>query len=162
MIDVRHTCEQHAGMTGYGWDAYDARKGGTQTFHDDGNDIDLVTSFVKVSSGEDSEDWGLRVKGTPRISADEKVKTTVVFYTSLEGQGSLRVVNGDDPKGLKGDISFGGATPDLGKFKIDVIENAKNKHPQHEHSSYKAKPLDRTFVSSLSLPEDKLWQIKRK
>ena len=50
-------------------------------------------------------------------------------------------------------------TPELGGFKMDILQSTINKHPQHGQCSYKAKPLDRTVVSSLSLPEDSLWQI---
>ena len=148
-------------MVGYGWDAYDARNGGTQTFHDNGNDIDLVTSFVKIPGGEHGGSWGLRVKGTPRAGADKDIKTTVVFYTSLEGEGYARPAHRGDPQGLKGDINFVGRTPELGNFKIDIVESEQNRYPRHDHDSYKAKPLDRTYLSSLSLPEASLWQIRR-
>ena len=149
-------------MLGYGWDAYDARKGGTQTFRDNGNEIDLVTSFVKIPGGAHGGSWGLRVKGTPRAGANKDVKTTVIFYTSLEGQGTVRPAHKGNPKGLKGDINFVGRTPELGDFKIDITESKYNEYPRHKHDSYKAKPLDRTFVSSLALPEASLWQIRRK
>src|ERR1700761_6777148 len=48
----RHTCEQHEGMAGYGWEEYDARNGGRQVIHDTGNKIDLVIDFVKVPGGQ--------------------------------------------------------------------------------------------------------------
>jgi mannosyl-oligosaccharide glucosidase len=51
-LDFRHTCEQHQGMTGYGWDDYDARRGGRQTIHDEGNNIDIQTEFIKVEGGQ--------------------------------------------------------------------------------------------------------------
>jgi hypothetical protein len=90
--NVRHTCEQHEGMDGYGWDSYDPRTGGVQTIHDKGNGIDLETSFVTISEGG----WAARVKGTPREDAErmagtqdsiDTIKTAVWFNLGLEGLG---------------------------------------------------------------------------
>ena len=160
--DVRHTCEQHAGMMGYGWDSYDARTGGTQTFHDDDNEIDIETSFVKVPGGEHGGNWGLRVKGTPRSKSNRNVKTSMFFYTSLEGPGALGVLNKNDVSGLEGVINIKGETTELGGFKMEIVEKSGNKHPKHRHESYKEKRLDRSFVASMSFPDTALWQIKRK
>lgn len=53
---IRHTCEQHADIHGYGWEEYDAREGGRQVIHDEGNKLDLETRFVKWNKG----DYGTR------------------------------------------------------------------------------------------------------
>lgn len=45
-------------MAGYGWTAYDIRKGGTHVVNDTGNRIDLITQFVKVPVEERYQDWG--------------------------------------------------------------------------------------------------------
>ena len=68
--DFRHTCEQNEGMAGYGWDEYDIRKGGRQTIHDAGNNLDLTIDFIKVPGGEKGGNWGARVKGVPRDDQD--------------------------------------------------------------------------------------------
>ncbi|KAK4893276.1 Processing alpha glucosidase I [Elasticomyces elasticus] len=163
--NVRHTCEQHEGMQGYGWDRYDPRTGGVQTIRDTGNGIDMETSFVKFESGG----WGARIKGTPREDAtpmsggDGEVKTAVWLTVSLEGLGSVEAVVPEeaDEAGLEGDVIFSGQTSDLGDFKLTVTESgASNAHPAHTHPSHVEKPLDRTFVHSLQVPEEAVWQAK--
>lgn len=166
--NVRYTCEQHEGMAGYGWDAYDPRSGGVQTIHDRGNGIDLETSFVKMEGGS----WGARIKGTPREDAEpgfgsqggiQEIKTAVWFTLGAEGVGASLEV--DDAAaaaeaGVEGDLTFNGQTGDLGDFKIKFIEPETNTHPLHNHPSYKSKPLDHTFVHSVQVPEEGLWQSK--
>jgi mannosyl-oligosaccharide glucosidase len=63
-LDFRHTCGQHEGMVGYGWDDYDVRKGGRQTIHDEGNNIDIQTEFIKVEGGQ----HGITDFGAPKYS----------------------------------------------------------------------------------------------
>jgi mannosyl-oligosaccharide glucosidase len=167
--NVRYTCEQHEGMAGYGWDAYDPRTGGVQTVHDKGNGIDIETSFVKLEDGS----WGARVKGTPREDAEpgsgsqggvDQMKTAVWFTLGMEGLGSLepQAAEESEDTGYAGDVVFDGQTPDLGEFKMTITEPDSNSHPLHPHPAYKNKPLDHTFVHSLQLPEEALWQAKRK
>lgn len=170
--DVRYTCEQHAGMAGYGWDAYDPRTGGVQVVHDKGNGIDIETSFVKFDNGKGG--WGARIKGTPRKDAQpgegstgdgpEKMKTAVWFTVSAEGLGSVEAEESDgaEAHGYAGDVVLNGQAQGLGEFKITVTEPKSNSHPLHNHPSYQAKPLDHTFVHSAQVPEEALWQAKGK
>ena len=61
-LDFRDTCEQHNSIHGFGWDAYDARRGGVQTINDAGNGIELKTTFIKVpEASEDGGHWGVRI-----------------------------------------------------------------------------------------------------
>ncbi|KAI9832540.1 MAG: hypothetical protein M1819_004330 [Sarea resinae] len=164
-IDVqnnfRHTCEQNEGMVGYGWDEYDVRNGGRQTIHDSGNAIDITTEWVKIPGGDHGGSWGLRVKGTPREDAPDDLRTTVVFYTSLEGIGTLKVTNPKNMVGYKGTVNIEGETPELGKFKLDVTTGPEsNSHPLPGHPSWALKPLNRSIVHSFQLPEIALFQIK--
>lgn len=161
-LDFRHTCEQNEGMAGYGWDEYDIRKGGRQTIHDAGNTLDLTIEFVKVPTGQHGGSWGARVKGVPREDAPAEQVTTVVFYTTLEGSGSLGVASEEaDSRGFESDVKFAGHTPDLGDFSIDVTAGPEsNGHPFHSHPTYEDKPLDRTLVSSETFPPENLWQSK--
>ncbi|GAB7364987.1 hypothetical protein MBLNU230_g5770t1 [Neophaeotheca triangularis] len=165
--NVRYTCEQHEGMAGYGWDAYDPRTGGVQTIHDKGNGIDLETSFVKM----EGESWAARIKGTPREDAEpahgsqggiQDLKTAVWFTLAAESGGNLEVEDASAASelGVEGDLSFAGQTEDLGDFKILFTEAETNSHPLHNHPSYKSKPLDHTFVHSVQVPEEGLWQSK--
>ena len=167
---TRYTCEQHEGMAGYGWDAYDPRTGGVQTIHDKGNGIDLQTSFVKFDEGRGG--WGARIKGTVREDAapglgsqngvDEGLKTSVWFTVGVEGLGSLEVQDSaaGEELGFDGDVVFSGQTNDLGDFKLTMVDSESNQHPQHNHPAYNAKPLDHTFVHSVQLPDEALWQGK--
>lgn len=167
--NVRYTCEQHEGMAGYGWDAYDPRTGGVQTVHDRGNGIDIETSFVKFDGGKGG--WGARMKGTPREDAEpqagsqggvETMKTAVWFTVGMEGLGSVELQGAEEAEelGFEGDVVFSGQTTDLGDFKLSITEPDSNSHPLHGHPSYKAKPLDHTIVHSLQVPEEVLWQSK--
>jgi mannosyl-oligosaccharide glucosidase len=157
--DFRHTCEQHE-LDGYGWDEYDVRTGGRQTIHDPSNKLDLTTEFVKVPGGTHGGSWGVRIKGTPRADSTPDLKTTVVWYASLEGLGSLEVVDEGEAKGFEGDVKLKGQTLELGGFEITVTEG-RGEHPHPRHLSYLDQPLDRTFVRSFQLPEEALWQTKR-
>ena len=94
----RHTCEQHEGMAGYGWDEYDARNGGRQVIQDTGNKIDLTIDFVKVP-GPDGGSWGARVRGTPREDAPANIVSTILFYAGLEGLGEVAFDEELDQKG---------------------------------------------------------------
>ncbi|KAK3112649.1 Processing alpha glucosidase I [Teratosphaeriaceae sp. CCFEE 6253] len=171
--NVRYTCEQHEGMAGYGWDRYDPREGGVQTVRDRGNGVDVETSFVKFESGG----WGARIRGTPREDAEggmgsqgaggvgEGLKTAVWFTVGMEGLGGVEVMDAEqaeEVEGFAGEVVFSGQTADLGDFTLTITEAGaeSNSHPAHAHPSYKEKPLDNTFVHSLQVPEDALWQAK--
>lgn len=150
-------------MEGYGWENYDPRKGGVQVIHDTENGIDLETSFVKFENGEEGS-WGARVKGTVRKDAkmlqggNGKLKTAVWWTISAEGLGNgLEVVDGEDGKG---DVVFEGSSRDLGEYRMVVTDDAGNAHPVHDHPSWEGKPLDRTMVNSLQVPEEALFQTK--
>ncbi|KAK5137097.1 hypothetical protein LTR08_001106 [Meristemomyces frigidus] len=167
--NIRYTCEQHEGMAGYGWDAYDPRTGGVQTVHDKGNGIDIETSFVKFDEGRGG--WGARIKGTPRADAEpgagsrggvQEMKTAVWFHVGMEGLGSVAVqdVEGAEEMGFERDVVLDGQSQDLGDFTLTITAPEGNSHPLHAHPAYKDKPLDRTFVHSLQVPDDALWQAK--
>lgn len=167
--NVRYTCEQHEGMAGYGWDAYDPRTGGVQTVHDKGNGIDIETDFVKFDEGRGG--WGARIKGTPREDAEpmagseggvHTMKTAVWFHAGIEGLGSLEAQDAEanEDRGFDGDVVINGQSQDLGEFKLTITELEGSSHPVHAHPAYQSKPLDHTFVHSLQVPEEALWQAK--
>ncbi|KAK1912124.1 hypothetical protein P3342_009723 [Pyrenophora teres f. teres] len=157
--NFRHTCEQHE-LDGYGWDEYDVRSGGRQTIHDPANKIDITTEFIKFPGGEHGGSWGARIKGTPREDAGPNLRTTVIWYNSLEGMGDLEVADADpEEKGIKGDVVLKGQTNELGDFEVRITEG-KGDHPVTDHPSYDEKPLDRTLAHSGHLPPEALWQAK--
>ncbi|KAL3427010.1 mannosyl oligosaccharide glucosidase [Phlyctema vagabunda] len=157
--NFRHTCEQHEGMEGYGWDEYDARTGGQQTIYDKGNFIDIKTFFVKVPGGTNGGSWAVRVRGIPRKDAPENLKTSVVFYAGLEGFGSLEVEGDDMPLGYEDEVHLKGESEGLGEYRL-TITKGRGAHPAASHPSYADKPLDRTIVHSVDVPPEALWQTK--
>jgi mannosyl-oligosaccharide glucosidase len=157
--DFRHTCEQHE-LDGYGWDEYDVRTGGRQTIHDPANRIDITTEFIKFPGGEHGGSWGARIKGTPREDASPGLRTTVIWYNTLEGLGSVEAQAGiEGENGVDGDVVLKGLTMELGDFEVKVTKG-KGEHPETGHPSYDEKPLDRTFVVSTQVPDEALWQTK--
>ena len=157
-LAFRHTCEQHE-LDGYGWDEYDVRSGGRQTIHDPANRIDITTEFIKFPGGQHGGNWGARIKGTPREDASPDLKTTVVWYNTLEGLGYLEAEGNEEETGAEGDVLLKGQTPELGDFQLRITEG-KGQHPQFGHPSSLEKPLDRTLVLSSQVPNDALWQTK--
>ena len=148
-------------MAGYGWDEYDVRQGGRQTIHDAGNQIDMVTEFVKFPGGDHGGGWGARIRGTPREDAPDDLKTTVIFSAAMDGLGSLEVANEPDDLGIEGTVTLRGSTPELSDFTLDITPGPDtNRHPPAVHETYADKPLDRTMVASLQLPAEALWQTK--
>lgn len=159
--DFRHTCEQHEGMAGYGWDEYDVRTGGRQTIHDAGNMIDITTEFVKIPGGQHGGSWGVRIRGSPRDNAPEHLVTSMIFYAAMEGFGNLQVSNEEDELGIEGTIKMEGSSTELGKFTLEVTEGPEsNVYPPPRHKSYASKPLDRSIVSSLQVEDKNIWQAK--
>ncbi|KAH0385804.1 glycoside hydrolase, partial [Aureobasidium melanogenum] len=161
--NFRYTCEQHEGMAGYGWDAYDPRTGGSQTIHDAGNQIDVTTDFVKFPEhGSNGGSWGARIRGVPREDASDDLKTTMIFNIAVEGLGSLVVDNAEDEEnetGFDGDVVITGETPELGIFTVTIVDR-KGEKPNHVHPSFQEKPIDKTLVHSVQIPEAALWQAK--
>jgi len=136
-------------MAGYGWTAYDVRKGGMQIINDTGNGLDLITQFAKVSD-ERSGKWGLRVKGIPRANAHDHQKTTVIFYLGSEDSSSrIECTEGHKIDPSHSDIVCDGTMVGLRNFKVHF--------PDHRGDS---ESLQRTSVKSLTFPADTIWQAK--
>ncbi|KAL8400611.1 hypothetical protein RB594_000856 [Gaeumannomyces avenae] len=157
---IRYTCEQHEGMAGYGWDEYDTRKGGVQTIHDAGNQLDITTSFVKIPGGTHGGSWAARIKGELRDDAVSNTKYGIFFYLTQEGLGSLETADKGDPNGFPGDVVFSGNSESLGDYKI-VITRGTGEHPPGDPDLQEQRDLDKTIVQSLKLPEEHLWQGKQ-
>ena len=86
----------------------------------------------------------------------------MVWYTTLEGSGSLEVDTGDNEEeetGFTGDVVLKGQTPELGEFEMRITEG-EGKHPESDHPSYHDKPLDKTWVHSATIQAEALWQTK--
>ena len=137
-------------MAGYGWTAYDVRKGGIQIVNDTGNKLDLITQFAKVSNDDSGGQWGLRVKGIPRANAHDHQKTTIIFYLGSEDSNSrieCTEVHNINPSNR--DVVCDGAMTGLDNFKIQI--------PDHRPESDSSQ---RTSVKSLTVPADTIWRAK--
>jgi mannosyl-oligosaccharide glucosidase len=146
-------------MKGYGWDEFDARTGGVQTMYDEGNGIDIVTTFVKIPGGSHGGSWAARIRGKMRDDSPGDLRSTVVFYAGLQGLGSLEVENDVNTVGYEGDVVLKGDSQGLGEYKL-VITGGRGDHPKSNHAADEEKPLDHTFVNSVQAPEAILWQTK--
>ncbi|KXJ92609.1 glycoside hydrolase [Microdochium bolleyi] len=157
----RYTCEQNEEMAGYGWEEYDTRTGGIQTIHDTQNKIDITTSFVKIPGGAHGGSWAVRIKGEPRADAGDDLKTSMFFYVTSEPIGNvLEVVADSDRDGFSGDVTIKGKHAQLGNFKM-VVTEGKGQHPTSNHPTSSERPLDKTIVNTLELPQEHLWQGKQ-
>ncbi|KAL7937191.1 family 63 glycoside hydrolase [Trichoderma chlorosporum] len=156
----RYTCEQGQDIHGYGWDEYDARTGGVQTIHDEGNGIDITTSFIKVPGGNYGGNWAARIKGTVRDDVPSDTKFLVHYYIAQEGLGDLEV-QGEDTEGLgfEGDVTLKGSSVALGEYTIVITEGSGN-HPTSDHEVSDSRRGDTTVVRSISLPPANIWQAK--
>ncbi|KAI6251148.1 putative mannosyl-oligosaccharide glucosidase [Erysiphe necator] len=157
--NLRHTCEQSDNIRGYGWDEFDARIGGVQNIYDEGNGIDISIKFVKIPGGGNGGSWTARIQGTLRKDSRSDMKSTVIFYAALEGEGSLVVDNEVDRLGFKDDVTIVGDSPQLNKYKL-TVSRGSGEHPFIEHEASRLKPLDRTFVSSITASKEVIWESK--
>lgn len=161
-LDVvfRYTCEQGQDIHGYGWDEFDARTGGVQTIHDEGNGLDVTISFIKVPGGNHGGSWGARIKATVRDDAPPDSKYLVHYYVAQEELGDL-AVQGDDNGGLgfEGDVTFKGSSPSLGDYQV-VITKGTGNHPTSDHEISASRRGDTTVVRSVSLAAGDVWQAK--
>lgn len=148
---LRHTCEQNDGMAGYGWQAYDARSGGTQTIQDQGNRINITTEFVKMYEGQSRGNWGLRVRGTPRENANAGLKTSVVFYAAMENMEKCPTCQLD-------------AAVDRQRSRDDAFRTVQiwSKHPTMGISEIRISvpKYEMAAVKSINTTEDILWMSK--
>ncbi|KAH0846305.1 putative mannosyl-oligosaccharide glucosidase [Fonsecaea pedrosoi] len=156
-LNFRHTCEQHEGMAGYGWEEYDVRNGGRQVIHDTGNKIDLTIDFVKIAGGEHGGNWAVRIKGNPREDAPPTLVTTLIFYAGMEGLGELAFTSTEEEDGV---VTLHGDTSELGQFDISFEDSPENLLPYKIHPSWDSKPVDRPLLCSHQIPPEAIWQAK--
>lgn len=163
LAEFRYTCEQGGEIHGYGWDEYDPRLGGVQTIHDDGNGIDLSTSFVKFPGGELGGSWAVRVRGQVQEGAPADAKTSVYYYVAHEGDGqsagSLTAEGDGTELGFKGDVAFAGRSSTLGDFRLTVTEGT-GRHPTSDHAMSDRRKGDTTLVHSAEVADQIQWQAK--
>ncbi|KAL8691333.1 MAG: hypothetical protein Q9218_003419 [Villophora microphyllina] len=148
-IHLRHTCEQDEGMAGYGWTTYDARRGGTHVVNDTRNKLNLITHFVKDPDNGNPNTWGLRVNARRRTDAQDRQKSTVVFYIGVEGlDTTLECTKEHQTAASKNNVVCKGRTAGLGHFELRVLDELPGNEPRW------------TSVNSMIRPVEKLWQAK--
>ncbi|KAG9252324.1 glycoside hydrolase [Emericellopsis atlantica] len=162
--NFRYTCEQGGDIHGYGWDEYDARTGGVQSIHDDGNKIDMTTSWVKIPGGDHGGNWAARIKGQLQDGAPLTTKTNVFYYFAQEGDasenGATITVEGTGGEfGFEGDIKLKGTSDELGDYTI-VVTKGEGKHPTSKHSISESRRGDTTLVRSVEAAAEIQWQAK--
>ena len=156
---LRYTCEQGEDIHGYGWDEYDARSGGVQTIHDEGNNIDITTTFVKIPGGTHGGSWAARIKGELRSDAPKDTKMAVYYYVAQEDEGQLEANGEGSDQGYIGEVTFTGVSKSLGEYTL-LVTKGKGKHPKSDHEISESRPGDLTLVHSSQQPNDALWQAK--
>ncbi|KAK5654811.1 hypothetical protein OQA88_6847 [Cercophora sp. LCS_1] len=156
---IRYTCEQNAGMKGYGWDEFDTRRGGVQSIHDIENGIDITTSLVKIPGGAHGGSWAARIKGELKEDAPQDRKTTLFFYVSQEGDGNLESIPSDDDFGYQEDITLKGSSEGLGNYKL-VFTRGTGIQPKSDHPLSSERGEGQTVVQALTFPDEVQWQAK--
>ena len=147
-------------MRGYGWDEFDARRGGVQSIHDKENNLDITTSFIKIPGGKHGGSWAARIKGQLTKDAPSDQKTILFFYVSQEGLGSeLGALPSDEKEGYDGDVTIRGSSEALGEYKL-VVTRGTGKFPESDHAITELRPTGRTLVQSVQYPDEILWQAK--
>lgn len=155
----RYTCEQGEDIHGYGWDEYDIRTGGVQSIHDEGNGIDITTSFVKIPGGAHGGSWAARIKGELREGVPQDTNTMLFYYISQEGTGDLAVEGESTAAGFDGDVTLRGSSEALGDYSI-VVTKGEGKFPTTNHKLLKDREGDKTIVHSFDTEEALAWQAK--
>ena len=152
--NLRHACN-YEGMAGYGWDTYDPRTGGTQSFHDVGNFIDITADLFKPPDADACCQWGVRITGNVRLDAPKDLESLVLFYVGTEER-------------MPSEDSFLHCTkPDEGN-EVKCYGNQLNLHNftlQIRDRTYigEGKQANlRTSIRSDAVPADGMWQAKGK
>lgn len=137
-------------MAGYGWETYDARKGGIQVVNDTGNQVDLTTSFIKSFHDTNGSNWGLRIRGVPRADTEDLQQITVVFYLGIDDFESIISCKKDETAESIGNVAFcDGTAAGVGNFSLKITTSRADRFTPGKMS-----------VKSLKVESGTLWQAK--
>lgn len=157
---LKHKYEQGHNVIKANWIEYDPRSGGRQVISDNDCHINITIDFVKSDNGRN---WGVKVKAVPH-EGFEKVRTSFVWYSGLEGEmldeeqgikvpdGFIKLDNAISRIGYKGSVNLSGFSTSLNTFELQINDggkNTKNKHPVVENLL--VRELDPRFTHHLSL-----------
>ncbi|KAI9215783.1 mannosyl oligosaccharide glucosidase-domain-containing protein [Blastocladiella britannica] len=77
---LRHACDQHHALSGYGYTAHNARDYAKQSIRDPESNLDLHLEWVAAT---DTNDWTLRVSGTP-LDSTKPSPVSLLFYSGFD------------------------------------------------------------------------------
>ncbi|KIJ27409.1 glycoside hydrolase family 63 protein [Sphaerobolus stellatus SS14] len=157
---TRHQCDQGDGLDAYTWTAHDPREGGVEILKDGKNNVEITIEWLKVLGGDHGGSWAARIKGVP-MDPERPTRTSFIPYFGLEGLGSLDLENEEDDTGLEGQIALSGSSPDLGDFKIRIVEHPDNKavlSGAFEDDFHDT--IGRTPYLGINLEDDTVWKAK--
>jgi hypothetical protein len=163
--DLRHWCEQHDGLTKYGWLEHDGVNFASQEIID-GN-LNLTTNFLKDPLASKSyEDWSARIHGTSTKKKDSPLHhqdvVSLIFYIGVESGGSLSFKKGSKGGIASGEFEITGMAPDLGDFTLSfsLSGNTAPEYGEFEKQYKRQLPdLKRTHFVGLKLGSN-LWRNK--
>ncbi|KAF8459900.1 glycoside hydrolase family 63 protein [Gautieria morchelliformis] len=156
----RHQCDQGDGLDAYTWTTHDPREGGVQVLKDGKNNVEITIEWLKVAGGENGGSWAARIKGIP-MYPDLPMRTSFIPYFGLEGLGSLELDNVEEENGLEGQVSFSGASPDLGDFRIRIVEHPGNSGVTDGfHVQDFTETLGMTHFLGVRVEDGHTWQAK--
>lgn len=131
-----------------------------QSIHDEGNGIDITTSFVKIPGGAHGGSWAARIKGVVREGVPKDTKTMLFYYISQEGNSELAVDGQGRATGFDGDVTLQGSSEALGEYTVTVTKG-KGKWPSSSHKLLKDRIGETTIVQSFDADAETLaWQAK--
>ncbi|CAD6565408.1 MAG: Processing alpha glucosidase I [Tremellales sp. Tagirdzhanova-0007] len=155
--EIRHTAEQSDGLTSYSYTQHDGRSFSIQDLVDGKNNVKLTVSWLK---SEDGRDWSVRIEGDA-IDPARPARTSFIYHLGLEGLGELALLNEPDDDGIEGSITLRGSSPQLGNFRIRIVD-----HPSAIPLQVMINPeefshlVGKTAFFGWGIPTGEVWRIK--
>ncbi|GME71653.1 unnamed protein product [Ambrosiozyma monospora] len=153
---MRHQCDQGDDLGKFGWVKYSPRYGGREVINDNEFKVNITSDFVKTEDGS----WALNIKGK---TLRKNVKTSLMFYVGMEGDGDLKYAAPlqETLNLVDGDIKLLGYSSDLGDFDIDITYGNKKQYAKSKKPLFKPE-LDpsKTRHLSLRVPSGNAWMAK--
>ncbi|KAL7421132.1 Processing alpha glucosidase I [Cryptotrichosporon argae] len=154
---VRHTCEQSDEISKYTYTAHDGRYYASEVIEDKKLNVRLDIGWWKEPSGRN---WAVRVEGDA-MDTTKPSRTAVIYHFGLEGLGELTLDQEDEEDGIESQVTLTGSSPQIGKFRIRVVDHPENKPiPLGPYAADFAHTAGKTAFFGLRLPTGDVWKIK--
>lgn len=155
---LRHFVEQGDKLAKYGWEIYDPRLGGKETFIDQHNNLNLTVYFTKSHEGDN---WAIRIKGQP-IDKNRKSAASVVLYFNQNGEdGHSRLVRISEDNGES--LDFLGRSKEMGDYELSIRDNYGEYYVDSTLSTMEVAPgcdSSKTAHVSLNVPDKNVWMAR--